>query len=297
MERVKLNAQKREETGKNKTKKLRKADVVPACLYKRGKETKNLKVDKRSLFHALHTKAGENVILDLLVKDDTKQARPVMIKEIQYHPIKDEVLHVDFSEISLTEKIKVNIPIATKGTAEAVTKEDGALEHIMWEVEVECLPTDIPEKIEVDVSALKIGDKVHIKDLNIPPERRARKRRKARAKEKRPPPRKPRRRKRRRRKRRRKNSESDNRPGKPGLQVQVYPPQHRFYGGGQAGAALGDKVQGEALLFLVRQRQYRRREGDPGKALDLYEPLRQSYSGPGGQERNRRRRPAGYSGR
>ncbi len=169
MDRIQLNAEIREELGKNRTKKLRSAGVVPACIYKHGKEAKNLKIDKRALFEVLHTKAGENVIIDLTIKgDESKMPRPVMIKEVQYHPIKDDVLHVDFSEISLTEKIKVDIPVVTKGEPEAVHKEDGTLEHIMWELEVECLPTEIPEKIEVDVSKLEIGDKIHVKDLSVP---------------------------------------------------------------------------------------------------------------------------------
>lgn len=170
MERMKLNAQIREEIRKNKVKKLRKLDFVPACLYKEGKETKNIKIDKRSLLEVLHTKAGENVIVDLLLTDEKATgARPVMIKEIQYHPIKSEILHVDFNEISLTKVIEINVPIVTKGDPEAVTKEDGTLEHVMWEIEVECLPTNIPEKIEVQIDELKIGDKIHVKDLSVPP--------------------------------------------------------------------------------------------------------------------------------
>jgi len=167
---MKLNAEFREEIGKNKVNKLRKNGLVPACLYRRGEETKHVKIDTTALNHALHTKAGENVILDIVVTGDkSKAARPVMIKEVQYHPIKDNVLHVDFNEISLTEKITVNVPIVTKGEATAVTKESGAIEHIMWELEVECLPTEIPEKIEVDVTELVIGDKIHVKDLPVPP--------------------------------------------------------------------------------------------------------------------------------
>ncbi len=169
MERMKLKAELREELGKNKVKKLRKADYVPACLYKEGDETMSIKVNKRSLFEVLHTKAGENVLVDLMLDDKSKKSKPVMIKEVQYHPIKDDVLHVDFNEILLTKEIKVNVPIVTKGEAEAVSKEGGTLEHIMWEIEIECLPTEIPEKIEVEVAELKIGDKVYIKDLHIPP--------------------------------------------------------------------------------------------------------------------------------
>ena len=169
MERVKLNAKLREEIGKNKVKKLKAEGFVPACLYKAGEETLSLKVDDKALYEALHTKAGENVILDLVIDTEKKGAKPVMIKEVQYHPTKDNILHVDFHEIDLTEEIKVNVPIVSKGQADAVTKEEGTLEHIMWEVEVECLPTEIPEKIEVDVSALKIGDKIVVKDLVMPP--------------------------------------------------------------------------------------------------------------------------------
>lgn len=169
MERISLNSQSREERGKNKVKKLRRENFVPACLYKEGQETKIIKVDKGALYHALHTKAGENVLVDLVTDSKGKKAIPVMIKEVQYHPIKDEVLHVDFHEISLTEEIKVSVPIATKGEAEAVTKENGTVEHIMWEVDIECLPTEIPEKIEIDISALKIGDKIFVKDLTVSP--------------------------------------------------------------------------------------------------------------------------------
>ena len=167
MERIKLNAHMREEKGTNRVKKIREKGQIPAVLYKMGELTKNIKVEKRSLHDVLHTKAGENVIIDLVIEDKMKKARPVMIKEIQYHPIKDTVLHVDFNEISLTKEIKVNVPIATKGEADAVTKEGGTVEHIMWEVEVECLPTNIPEKIEIDISELKIGDAIHIKDLTV----------------------------------------------------------------------------------------------------------------------------------
>lgn len=168
MERIKLNASIREEKRKNKVKKLRAASFVPACLYKKGKESISIKVDKSALFKVLHTKAGENVIIDLIIEEKSKKAHPVMIKEIQAHPTKDTILHVDFNEISLTEKIKVNIPIASKGSPEAITKESGTLEHIMWEIEIECLPTEIPEKIEVNVAELKIGDKIYVKDLVLP---------------------------------------------------------------------------------------------------------------------------------
>jgi large subunit ribosomal protein L25 len=99
-------------------------------------------------------------IADGKVKDKT-----VVIKEIQRDPIKDSVLHVDFNEISLTDTLKVNVPVHSKGEPEGVKKDGGILEHIMWEVQVECLPTDIPEKIDVDVSNLKISEAIYVKNL------------------------------------------------------------------------------------------------------------------------------------
>ena len=172
MERVQLNAQVREEIGKKFTKKVRGEGSVPAVVYKEGRKTVHLKVNERDLFSALHTKAGENVLINLKIGDGSKgkdKDRVVIIKEVQHHPIRDQILHVDFQEISLTEKITVDIPIVVKGEAEGVVKDEGVLEHVLWEVKVECLPTDIPEKIEVDVTSMKIGDSVLVKDLQTPP--------------------------------------------------------------------------------------------------------------------------------
>ena len=129
-------------------------------------------INEKDLLSALQTKAGENVLINLEVGEGQKgkgKGRVVIIKEVQHNPIKDEILHVDFQEISLTEKLTVDVPIVAKGEAEGVVKEEGVMEHIMWEVKVECLPADIPEKIEVEVTSMKIGDKVYIKDLKTSP--------------------------------------------------------------------------------------------------------------------------------
>ena len=171
MERVQLKCELRKETGKKYTKQLRKRDFIPAVVYKEGKETVPLRLHEKDLLTALHTKAGENVLINLEIGDGPKgkgKGRVVIIKEVQHHPIRDEILHIDFQEISLTEKLTIDVPIVAKGEAEGVVKEEGVLEHVMWEVKVECLPTDIPEKIEVDVTNMKIGDSVLIKDLQTP---------------------------------------------------------------------------------------------------------------------------------
>jgi large subunit ribosomal protein L25 len=83
--------------------------------------------------------------------------------------VHSDIIHVDFNEISLTKEIKVEVPVVSKGESIGVKQEGGSLEHILWKIEVECLPTDIPKEIEIDVSALKIGDSIHIKDIAFPP--------------------------------------------------------------------------------------------------------------------------------
>lgn len=182
MERVKLEAEVRSEVGKEAVKKLRQKGFIPAVVYRAGDAATNLKVSQQSLFEVLHTEAGENVVLDLKISGDADsaekkstrgakaaagKAKTVIIKEIQYHPIRNNILHIDFNQISLTEKLTVGVPVETKGDSQGV-KEGGVLEHILWELKVECLPTKIPEKLEVNVNDLKIGDVIYVKDLKVP---------------------------------------------------------------------------------------------------------------------------------
>ena len=170
MEKVILKAELREEKGKSKVKDLRKKDIIPAVVYKGGKESINIKVKKEDLFDVLHTSAGENVLITLKIEGEkSKRERTCIIKEVQTNPVEDNIIHVDLNEISLTEKIEVKVPIRTHGEPEGVTKEEGVLDHALWEVEIECLPTEIPEEIEVEVGPMKIGDTVYIKDLKPPP--------------------------------------------------------------------------------------------------------------------------------
>lgn len=170
MEKIMLNAEVRSGSGKTSAKKLRKKDVIPAVVYKGGKEALKLQFAVRALNEVLHTKAGENVIVTLKIADGANKIKDktVLIKEIQREPIKGLILHVDFNEISMTETLKINVPLAVRGEPVGVKADGGILEHIMWELQVECLPTDIPEKIDVDVSSLKIGDAVYVKNITLP---------------------------------------------------------------------------------------------------------------------------------
>jgi large subunit ribosomal protein L25 len=169
MANVILKAQVRTETGKRVAKDLRNQGLVPANVYKGSKGAVSLQVVKNDLREVLSTKAGENVIITLKISGATDaHDKTVLIKEIQREPIMDEILHVDFGEISLTEMLKVNVPLVSKGEAVGVKVDDGVLEHIMWELQVECLPTNIPEKIDIDVSDMKIGDSIFVKNIVAP---------------------------------------------------------------------------------------------------------------------------------
>ena len=165
---VLLEARVRNELKKNKTDKMRRTGIVPAVVYKKGLVAIPLSLSVKDMEKVLHTSAGGNVIINLSVPENGKTAnKTVIIKEIQYDHLKGSLLHVDFNEISLTEMLKVGVPVEAKGEAAGV-KDGGILEHILWEVEIECLPTQIPEKIEADISGLKIGDSLHVKDLRVP---------------------------------------------------------------------------------------------------------------------------------
>lgn len=165
---VLLEAKIRNEIKKNKAKKMRKIGIIPAVVYKKGLETIPLSLSVKDMEKALHTSAGGNVIISLSVTENGRTTnKTVIIKDIQHDPLKGDILHVDFNEISLTEMIKVSVPVTAKGEAAGV-KDGGILEHILWEVEIECLPTQIPARIDVDVSGLKIGDSLHVNDLRLP---------------------------------------------------------------------------------------------------------------------------------
>lgn len=169
MEEILLEAELREEKGSAKARELRSKGYLPSIVYSHGKEALSIKIPKGSLLKLMHQHRLEGVILTLKIKDDKKaKGRPCLVKEMQLDPVKEDIIHVDFNEISLTETIKVNVPIETRGESVGVKQEGGSLEHILWELEVECLPTNMPKNIEIDISALKLGDAIHVKDITFP---------------------------------------------------------------------------------------------------------------------------------
>jgi len=163
MAETKLVASARDESGKGVARKLRANGRVPAVLYGQGAAPRPISVDARELSHLLHA-GGSNVLVDLEVDGEQHLAMP---REIQRDHIKGRYWHIDFFAVSRTEKITVNVPVRLVGEPAGV-KLGGVLEHHLWEVEVECLPTNVPEAIELDVSALEIGDSLRVNDLAAP---------------------------------------------------------------------------------------------------------------------------------
>ncbi len=169
MEEVILEAQKRTDTGTGRVNRLRKSSALPAVVYGEGHSPLNLQLSAKEFANLVAKHKGGSFMIKLRIKDGSKQSdKAVLIKEIQHHPVKDTVIHVDFNEISLTKHIRVKVPVAAKGEAIGVKRDAGVLDHVIWELEIECLPTSIPEAIEVDVSNLEIGKSIHVKDIVLP---------------------------------------------------------------------------------------------------------------------------------
>ena len=167
MKTVPLKANLRDGVGKQKAKQIRLKKNIPAIVYGHGIKPTPIVVTQDDFQKVIHTKAGENVVIFLNIDGAKKSEKTVVIKEIQHNPVTDAIEHVDFAAISLTEKIKVKVPLHVKGEAPGL-KEGGILDVVHHEVEVECLPTDIPEKIDHDISQMGIGDAVHVRELKFP---------------------------------------------------------------------------------------------------------------------------------
>lgn len=166
---AKLTAQKRTQAGRNAIKKIKAEGLVPAVIYGAKQETIKLQVRGRELSDVFSHAAGENILVDLEILDgDNKTNTLALIQEVQHHPLKKDILHVDFQAISATEKMIAEVAIVAVGEAIGVRTFGGLLEHILRSFEVECYPKDLPEIVEVDVSNLNVGDSLHVKDLPLP---------------------------------------------------------------------------------------------------------------------------------
>lgn len=165
MEISELKAEKREVVGKETSKKLRRQGIVPAVVYGDG-QAMSISVNAREFSAITHLGAGTHVIVKLKVAGVKKQPNAI-IKEIQLNPVKKEYFHIDFQEIALDEKIVTPRSVSLNGEAPGV-KAGGILEHHLWEIEIEGLPKNMPDHIEVDIGELEIGDSIHVSDIAVP---------------------------------------------------------------------------------------------------------------------------------
>jgi len=159
----KLVAEKREGTGKGVARRLRASGRVPAVLYGHGMQPASISVDSKELYHLLHH-GGANVLIDLVVGKDHHLA---LAREIQRDHIKGQYVHVDFLTVRRDEKITISVPVRVVGESVGV-KAGGVLEHHLWDLEAECLPGDVPEAIEADITELAVGDSLKVADLAVP---------------------------------------------------------------------------------------------------------------------------------
>ena len=158
-----LEAQPRTPGNKNDARRVRAAGKVPAVLYGAGKEAASLALDPRQVSRILNSKTGYNTIFDLTL--DGGERTKAMIVDWQYEPIKGSLLHIDLKRIAMDQRLKVEVPIVLKGEAAGVKQEGGILEQLLRELEIECLPGDIPDGIEVDISHLTFGKVLRVSEL------------------------------------------------------------------------------------------------------------------------------------
>jgi large subunit ribosomal protein L25 len=162
---VSLAATLRDKTGKGAARQARFQKQIPAVIYGHGRDTQPLMVDALALEKALTGIEPESTLIDLTV--DGKKSR-ALIREIQRHPLRPDIIHVDFYEIKADEKVTLKVPVHIVGTADGVRNAGGVLDQVTKEVEIEVLPEHIPDRVELDVTALKIGDSLHVSALVIP---------------------------------------------------------------------------------------------------------------------------------
>jgi large subunit ribosomal protein L25 len=160
----KLKAEQREGAGKGAARKLRAAGRIPGVVYGHGMEPVSVAVDARDLFHVLHTGAGSNVLIDLEVGTETHLA---LAREIQRDHVRGEFIHVDFLTVRRDEKITVDVPVELIGDSQGV-REGGVIEHHLWDIKLECLPGDVPQRLEGHIEKLVIGDSLKVSDLELP---------------------------------------------------------------------------------------------------------------------------------
>src|SRR6266704_320045 len=164
---VKLKVEPRTATGRSAARRLKARGIVPAVVYGGKEKSQPLQVSARDINAMLSHASGENILVELEIAGQ-KATRTALLQEVQHSPVGGDVLHVDFHAISMDEKIQADVPLEPLGVPNGVKNFGGLLEQNLRALAIECLPRDLPDKITVDVSALNIGDSIHVRDIKLP---------------------------------------------------------------------------------------------------------------------------------
>src|SRR4051812_17454403 len=162
---VKLTAERRTATGRSAVRKLKAAGSVPAVVYGSKDKPEALQVSKRDINALLSHAAGENILVELEIGG---KRRVALVQEVQHAPVGGAVLHIDFHAVSVDEVIQADVPLEPVGVANGVKNMGGLLEQNLRSLAIECLPRDLPDVLTVDVSALNIGDSIHVREIPLP---------------------------------------------------------------------------------------------------------------------------------
>ena len=166
METLQLGVKERGHLGKSDARKMRRDGFIPAVLYG-GKSNHSLSINSKELIKILENVAGRNAILNLKFEDTGKKDCTAILKDLQKHPLRREILHADLMEISMDKEIKVKVRVKLVGEPIGVKQKGGILGQQMREIKVSCLPSNIPNEIKIDVSNLDLGHVIHIKDVMV----------------------------------------------------------------------------------------------------------------------------------
>ena len=158
-------AEPRASRGKNEAKRMRVTGRIPAVVYGAFKDPVSVSVNPKDILKVLHSRTGHNSIFDVQIEGGEKT--PVIVAEEQYHPIKGNLLHIDLKRIDLTRKLRVPVPIHLTGEAKGVKQQGGILDLVTRTIEIECIPDDIPNQFEIDVTELMVGSNIRVSELPV----------------------------------------------------------------------------------------------------------------------------------
>jgi large subunit ribosomal protein L25 len=165
MSELKIDVQKREKTGKGANRRARSGGLIPAVVYGGGKESVSIEIDRKSMLDLMKKAGSENPVYLLKLGDNERHA---MIREVQTHPISRQVVHIDFQRVLMDQKIHVKVPVELVGVSYGVKTQGAVLDFVTREIEVECLPGDIPGHVELDVTELHAGQHAEAGDVKLP---------------------------------------------------------------------------------------------------------------------------------